>query len=79
MAIFPNPFFLGNIGQENVFHDIPEQKKACLGFKNKKFKKSKKNDIFLKGLSHGLGPEMAIFPNFFFNAIKAGKKSFTIF
>ena len=34
-------FFLGNIGKENVFHDILEQKKAFLGFKNKKFKKSK--------------------------------------
>ena len=34
-------FFLGNIGKENVFHDILEQKKASLGFKNKKFKTSK--------------------------------------
>ena len=34
-------FFLGNIGQENVLHDILEQKKAFLGYKNKKFKKSK--------------------------------------
>ena len=49
-------FFLGNIGQENVFYDILEQKKAVLGYKNKKFKKSEKNDIFPKGLIHGLGP-----------------------
>ena len=34
-------FFLGNIGQENVFYDILERKKAFLGYKNKKFKKSK--------------------------------------
>ena len=34
-------FFLGNIGQENVFHDILERKNAFLGYKNKKFKKSK--------------------------------------
>ena len=27
-------FFLGNIGQENVFHDILEQKNAFLGYKN---------------------------------------------
>ena len=33
--------FLGNIGQENVFYDILERKDACLGYKNKKFKKSK--------------------------------------
>ena len=40
MAIFAT-FFLGNIGQENVFYDILEGKKAFLGYKNKKFKKSK--------------------------------------
>ena len=38
---FSNFFFLGNIGQENVFYDILEQKNAFLGYKNKKFKKSK--------------------------------------
>ena len=37
---FSNFFFLGNIGQENVFDDILEQKNAFLGYKNKKFKKS---------------------------------------
>ena len=51
---------------DNVFHDILEQKIAFLGYKNKKFKKSKKNDIFPNGLTHGVGPKMAIFPNFFF-------------
>ena len=40
MAIFPT-FFLGNIGQENVFYDILERENAFLGYKNKKFKKSK--------------------------------------
>ena len=34
-------FFLGNIGQENVFYDIIGRKKAFLGYKNKKFKNSK--------------------------------------
>ena len=34
-------FILGNIGQENVFYDILEQKNAFLGYENKKFKKSK--------------------------------------
>ena len=38
MAIFPI-FFLGNIGQENVFYNILERKYAFLGYKNKKFKK----------------------------------------
>ena len=38
---FSNFFFLGNIGKENVFYDILERKNAFLGYKNKKFKKSK--------------------------------------
>ena len=40
MALFLT-FFLGNIGQENVFYDILERKNVFLGYKNKKFKKSK--------------------------------------
>ena len=40
MGIFP-PFFLGNVGQENVFYDIVERENAFLGFKNKQTKKSK--------------------------------------
>ena len=64
MAIFPT-FFLGHIGQENIFYDILERKNAFLGYKNKKFKKSE-IDIFPKGLTHGCGPKMAIFPTFFF-------------
>ena len=63
MAIFPN-FFLGVIGPENVFYDISERKNAFLGYKNKKFKKSKMA-TFPKGLTHGLCPRMAIFPTFF--------------
>ena len=43
-------FFLGNIDQENVYYDILERKNAFLGYKNKKFKKSKKWD-FSKGVS----------------------------
>ena len=46
-------FFLGNIGQENVFYDILERKNAFLGYKKKKFKKSKVA-IFRKGLTRGL-------------------------
>ena len=36
-------------------------------------------DIFLKGLTHGFGPKMAILPTFFFQAIQAKEMSFTIF
>ena len=38
---FSNFILSGNIGQENVFYDILERKNAFLGYKNKKFKKSK--------------------------------------
>ena len=65
-------FFLGNIGQENVFYDIPERKDAFLGYKNKKFKKSKLA-IFPKGLTNGLCPKMANFPTFFSRQYRPGK------
>ena len=39
-------FFSGNIGQENVFYDILERKKAFLGYKSNNFKKSKKLTFF---------------------------------
>ena len=47
MAIF-STFFLGTIGEENVFYDILKRKNTFLGCKNKKFKKSK-NWHFSKG------------------------------
>ena len=34
-------FVLGNIGQENVFYNILEQKNAFLAYENNRFKKSK--------------------------------------
>ena len=53
------------MGKEKFFYDILDWKNAFLGFKNKKFKKSK-NWHFKKGLlTHGFGPKMAIFPFFF--------------
>ena len=57
--------FLGNIGHENVFHDIREEKNAFLGYKKRKFKQSKIN-IFPKGLTHGVGSKNGHFSNFFF-------------
>ena len=39
LAIFR--FFLGNIGQENVFYDILEQRNAFLAYKDKKVINSK--------------------------------------
>ena len=75
---YSNFFFLGNIDQENVFYDILERKNAFLGYKNKKFKKTK-NCIFPKGLTHGIGPKMAIISTFLLQAVEARKMSFAIF
>ena len=38
-----------------------------------------KIEIFVKGLTHGFGPKIAIFPTFSFWAIYARKMSFPIF
>ena len=64
MAIFPI-FFLGNIGQENVFYGILKRKNAFLGYKNKKFKKSK-NWHFSKGVNPWFWSKNGHFSNFFF-------------
>ena len=64
MAIFPT-LFLGNIGQENVFYDILQRKSNFLGYKNKKFKKSK-NWHFSKGDNPWFWSKNSHFSNFFF-------------
>ena len=64
--IFPT-FFLGNIGQENVFYDILERENAFLSYKNKKFKKSK-NWHFFKGVNPTFSSKIGQFSNFFFLA-----------
>ena len=61
---FSTFYCLSNIGQENLFYDILERKNAFLGYKNKKFKKSK-NSLFSKGVSPWSGPKLAIFAPFF--------------
>ena len=73
MVFFFNFFFLGNIGEENVFYIILERKNAFLSNKNKKFKQSTNLTFFPKALTHGFGPKMAILPIFFFKQYKAGK------
>ena len=65
-------FFLGNIGQENVFYDILEQKNAFLGYKNKKLKKSK-NWHFSKGVNPWFWSKNGHFANFFFWQYRPGK------
>ena len=61
---FCNFFFLRNISQENVFNDILEPKNAFLGYKNKKFKKSK-NWHFSKGVNPWFWYKNGHFSNFF--------------
>ena len=58
-------YFLGNIGQENVFYDILEGKNACLGYKNEEFKKSKNWDSF-KGVNPWFWSKNGHFSNYFF-------------
>ena len=57
-------FFLGNIGQENVFHDILERENAFLGYKKKKFKQSK-SWHFSKGVNPWFWSKNGDFSNLF--------------
>ena len=67
-GLFSNFFFLGNIGQENIFYDILERKDAFLSYKNKKFKNSK-NWHFSKGVNSWFCYKNGHFSNFFFSTI----------
>ena len=62
---FSNFYFLGNIGQENVFYDILKRKNAFLGYKNKKFKKTK-NWHFSKRVNPWFWSKNCHFLTFFF-------------
>ena len=59
-----NFFFLGNIGQKNVFYDILKGKNAFLGYKNKQFKKSK-NWPSSKGVNPWVWSKNAIYSTLF--------------
>ena len=62
---FSNFFLLRNVSHENVFNDILERKTTFYARKRRS-SKSRKTDIFPKGLPHGFGTKMALFPTFFF-------------
>ena len=64
--------FLCIIGEENVFYDILEGENAFLGYKNKKFKKTKKWHL-PKGLTNGFVPKIVIFRTLFFREYRPGK------
>ena len=65
---FFHVFFLGNIGQENVFYNILEQQRPFWPIKTSGLK-SRKIEIFGKGLTHSFGQKMAIFPCLLFSNI----------
>ena len=65
MAIFPTFFFLGNIGEENVFYDILERKNGFVRHKIEKFKKSK-NWRFSKGVKPWFWSKNGHFSSFYF-------------
>ena len=68
MAVF-STFFLGNIGQENVFNDILERINAFPGYK-KNNPKSRKIYIFFKGVSPWFWSKNDHFSNFFLSNIR---------
>ena len=75
---FPNFFFQAIQASKMYFTIFQSEKKPFQAIKTRS-SNSQKIDIFAKGLTHGFGPKMAIFPSFFFQAIQARKMSFTIF
>ena len=64
MAIFETVLFKKNIGQEDVFYDILDQKNAFVAYKKKTFKNSK-NWHFSKGVNPWFSPKNGHFSNFF--------------
>ena len=71
-------FFLGNIGQDNVFYDILEGKKTpfyAIKKKKKTSLKSREINIFPIGLTHGFGQKIGNFFYlfFFFSQYRPGK------
>ena len=70
--LFP-PVFLGNIGQDNVFYNILEQKNACLGYRKKTLKKSKNWHFSKRGYLMVLVQKWPFFQSFFFRQNSPGK------
>ena len=50
------------------FTIVYNEKTPCQAIKTRRLK-SRKIDVFSKGLTHGFGPKMAIFPTFFLGSI----------
>ena len=78
MVIF-RTFFFGQFrpGKYLLRYSRTKEKKPFYTVKSKR-SESRKIDVFPKGLTHGFGPKMIIFPSFFFKAIQTRKMSFSI-
>ena len=47
-----------------MFYDILERNNAFLGYKKQEVQKVETLGFFQRGLTHGFGPKIAIFPTF---------------
>ena len=72
MAIFPSFFFQVIQGRKIFFMIFQNEKTPFQAIKTRSLK-SRKTDIFPKGLTHGFGPKMAFFQSFFFMQYRPGK------
>ena len=70
---FWQPFYLGNIRQENVFYNILERENALIGYKKKEIQNVEKLTFVPKRLTHRFGPKMAILATFYFMQYRPGK------
>ena len=72
MTIFPTFLFRQYRPEKRFFTILWNEKTPFQAIKTKR-SKSRKIDIFLKGLTNGFGPKMAIFPTFRFRQYRPGK------
>ena len=77
IPIFSTSFFSTKYSRKMSYTIFSNEKTHFQAIKTRNLN-SRKIGIFQMGLTHGFGPKMAIFPNFF-SAIQARKMSFTIF
>ena len=78
IAIFPTFSFQAIQARKMPFMIFQNEKTPFQAIKTRS-SKSRKIDIFPKGLTHGFGPNMVIFPTFFFSALQVRKMTFSIF
>ena len=76
---FFHTFFCQPIQARKMSFTMFQNKKTPVQAIKTRSSRSRKIDIFPKGLTHGFRPKIASFPIFFFQAPQARKMSFTIF